>query len=466
KVKGISLELECADRLSKSLSRLAKGGIDVILLDLSLPDSQGLETFIEVYSKAPQVPIIVLSGLDDESLAVKAVGKGAQDYLVKGRVDSNLLVRSIRYAIERKQVEEALEKSERLYKELWDNAPVAYHTIDAKGIITAVNKTEARMLGYTPEEMVGKSIFEFILPEQRAEAQKRFTLKIAGQKVPKAEDRIYVKKDGSKIYVSIDDVLEYDSEGKVIGVRTTMIDVTEQKLLQEQLIQSEKLAAIGELISGVAHEMNNPLTGIIGFAQLLKEEASGLDKDKREQIEMIYLEAMRMKRIVSNLLSFARKSKPEKKTVSINKIVETVLDMRDYDLKVNNIKVNKELGKGLPQVEIDVQQIEQVFVNIINNAEQAMVEAHGRGILTIRTYTKNNTVKIEFIDDGPGIPKKNLKKIFDPFFTTKGVGKGTGLGLSVSYGMMKAHNGNIFAESEEGKGAKFTVELPIAKRKD
>ena len=363
----------------------------------------------------------------------------------------------------RKRADESLRKSENRFQELWDDAPVGYHTLDTNGIITRVNETEAKMLGHTKEQMVGKSIFQFIPPEQRKDANQRFKRKLAGERISKAEDTVYLRKDGREMFVSIDDVLERDSSGKAIGIRATMVDVTREKLLQEQLIRSEKLAAIGELISGVAHEMNNPLTAVTGFAQLLKEEARGLDKDRREQLEMICSEAMRVRKIVSNLLSFARKHKAQKRGVSINSIVETVLDMRGYELRVHNINVNKELEEKLPHVEADTQQIEQVFLNIINNAEQAMVEAHGKGNLTVRTYTSDNVVRAEFVDDGTGIPKENLRKIFDPFFTTKEVGKGTGLGLSVSYGIMKEHNGNILAESKKRKGAKFIIELPVMK---
>ena len=137
--------------------------------------------------------------------------------------------------------------------------------------------------------------------------------------------------------------------------------------------------------------------------------------------------------------------------------------MRSYELRVNNIDAHREFEEKLPRVEVDAQQIEQVFLNMMNNAEQAMAEAHGKGNLTIRTYGSDDVVRVEFIDDGPGIAKENLENIFDPFFTTKEAGKGTGLGLSVSYGIVKEHGGNILVESDEGKGTKFIIELPIVK---
>ena len=378
---------------------------------------------------------------------------GSVEYIIATGID----------VTQREQAEKSLRESENRYRELWDGAPVAYHTLDTEGIITCVNETEAKMLGYTKEEMVGESVFEFILPEQRKDAKQEFEQKLAGEKILKVEDRVYVRKDGSEILVSIDDVLERDGAGNVIGIRATMVDITKEKLLHGQLIQSEKLAAIGELVSGVAHEINNPLTAMIGFAQLLKRDAGGLDKDKQEQLEMVFSQGMRVKKIVANLLSFARRGKAERKEVNINGIVETVLGMRSYELRVNNINVHTEFEEKLSYVEVDAQQIEQVFLNMMNNAEQAMSEAHGKGNLTIRIYGSDDVVRVEFMDDGPGIAKENLENIFDPFFTTKEAGKGTGLGLSVSYGIIKEHGGNILVESEEGKGTKFIIELPIVK---
>ena len=238
--------------------------------------------------------------------------------------------------------------------------------------------------------------------------------------------------------------------------------ITKQKKLQEQLIQSEKMAAIGKLTAGTAHEINNPLTGIIGFSQLLKEE-SGLNKKQKEEMEMIYSQALRIKQIVSNLISFARKEKSEKKPVSINDLLNETLEKKSNELKNAGIKIVKEFIPQLPLVEANNGEIQQVFFNIITNAQQAMSSKvdNKKGNLTIKTYTKGDMVITEFIDNGQGIAKENLNKIFEPFFTTREVGKGTGLGLSVTYGIIKEHQGDISVESEIGKGTKFIIELPI-----
>lgn len=358
---------------------------------------------------------------------------------------------------ERKRAEEEIRRAAEEWSLTFDSITDLVSIQDRDFSLVRVNKAFAEVFKKKPEELIGKHCYEVVhgTKEPWPDCPHKEAL----------ETKKPVRKEffepNLAIYLEVSSLPIFNKKGEVVSAVHIASDITERKLLQEQLIQSEKLAAVGELISGVAHEINNPLTGIIGFAQLLKEEASGLNKDEQKQLELIYSEALRVKKIVSNLLSFARKQKPEKKPADINSVVEIVLDMRGYELRIDNISVNKEFEEELPRVEVDVQQMEQVFLNIINNAHQAMSEAHGKGNLTIRTYTKGDMVRIEFIDDGPGISKKNLTKIFNPFFTTKGVGKGTGLGLSVSYGIIKEHNGNIFAESEEGKGAKFIIELPI-----
>jgi signal transduction histidine kinase len=229
--------------------------------------------------------------------------------------------------------------------------------------------------------------------------------------------------------------------------------------MEEQLIVTDRLASIGELSSGIAHELNNPLTSVIGFSQLLME--GDVPENMRENLATIYDEAQRAAVIVKNLLTFARKHAPVKQMSQVNTVVEGVLKLRSYEQKVNNIEVEKHLAVNLPEIMMDSFQMQQVFLNIIINAEFAMLEAHQKGKLTVTTEVANNMVKISFADDGPGISEANLKRIFDPFFTTKEVGKGTGLGLSICHGIVTEHGGQIYVKSEIGQGATFIVELPL-----
>jgi len=227
---------------------------------------------------------------------------------------------------------------------------------------------------------------------------------------------------------------------------------------QEQLLQSEKMSAVGQLIAGVAHELNNPLTAILGYAQLLESE--GLNERAQDYVGKMFKQAQRTHRVVQNLLSFARQRKPERSEVDIRKVLEETLTLRDYDLKVNNIVVEKDLGTEAALVVADPHQIEQVFLNIINNAVDAVLEAGRSGKLKIRVYCENGDACAQFADDGPGI--KDPKRIFDPFYTTKSVGKGTGLGLSICYGIVKEHGGDITAHNASEGGAVIEVRLPMA----
>ena len=229
--------------------------------------------------------------------------------------------------------------------------------------------------------------------------------------------------------------------------------------MEEQLIVTDRLASIGELASGIAHELNNPLTSVIGFSDLLLDRE--VPDDIKEDLSIINKEAKRTAEVVKNLLTFARRHPGEKQPVDINKVIQEVLELRAYEQKVRNIQVNTKFAPDLPEIIADGFQLQQVFTNIIINAEYFMIEAHKRGILTITTEQVGDIIRASFADDGPGIAKENLGHLFDPFFTTKEVGKGTGLGLSICHGIVTAHDGKIYAESEPGKGATFVVELPL-----
>jgi two-component system NtrC family sensor kinase len=230
------------------------------------------------------------------------------------------------------------------------------------------------------------------------------------------------------------------------------------RLVQERLLQSEKMSSVGQLVSGVAHELNNPLTGIMGFAQLLLLRE--LDEASRKQVETIYAEAERASKIVSNLLTFARRRKAQKEPANLNTLIERVLELRNYDLRVRNIDVQLALDASLPETMLDTNQIQGVFLNVVLNAEQAMKDGSD-GTLRIETKASGRNVSISFEDSGPGMSAETVRRIFDPFFTTKEAGEGTGLGLTISYGIIEDHGGRIWAESELGRGTRFVIELPV-----
>lgn len=229
---------------------------------------------------------------------------------------------------------------------------------------------------------------------------------------------------------------------------------------QHQLIQSEKLSAVGQFVAGVAHELNNPLTSVVGFAELLQITVK--DEKISGHLDRIAQSAHRCHKIVHSLLSFARQYPPERKLVALQPVVEEVLEIMAYDLRTSNVTIVREWAPSLPVILADAHQLQQVFVNILGNARQAMEPAQREGRIVIRTINMGSSVAVEFEDNGPGIRPEHLAKIFDPFFTTKPVGKGTGLGLSLSYGIIQEHGGKISARSEHGHGATFAIELPAA----
>jgi two-component system NtrC family sensor kinase len=257
-------------------------------------------------------------------------------------------------------------------------------------------------------------------------------------------------------------VVSAGNDGGLIMLR----DQTDERLLQERLLQSEKMASVGQLVSGVAHELNNPLTGVMGFAQLLL--ARDLDETVRIQIQTIYGEAERAAKIVQNLLTFARRRRPSKEMADVNALLQRVLELRSYDFAARGISLDMTLDTRMPPVWADPDQIQQVLFNVIKNAEQAMLDANGSGKLTVITRGADTGIRVSVQDDGPGIPPEIARRIFDPFFTTKDAGEGTGLGLTICYSIIDEHGGRIWTENlppsvdrPAGGGAVFHIDLPV-----
>lgn len=370
----------------------------------------------------------------------------------------------MRDVTEHKKAEQALRESEAHYSALVRSLTDAVFKI-RDGTITWCNERVEAVYGYTRNDLVGRKVSS-LFPEDinRREFLGEVSTTIMGQGFFRGTGNVK-KKDGSIAYVEYaislipqSDPVELVALGHDITARKHAEE--EKRKLEEQLSLAGRLAAVGELAAGIAHELNNPLAAIQGFAELLTTNGS-LDDTGKKGILTIYREAHRAATITGNLLSFARGHHTSKSLVPINEALRETLDFRAHQLKVNNIELVTELQPDLPQTMADFQQMKEVFINIINNAEQAMLEAHGRGRLLVRTNIEGTTIKIVFIDDGPGISEENLEKIFDPFFTTKEVGKGTGLGLSICYGLIQAHGGRIYATSKLGQGATFVVEIPI-----
>lgn len=245
---------------------------------------------------------------------------------------------------------------------------------------------------------------------------------------------------------------------KVLLYEETALAYNNLRNAQEQLLQSEKMSAIGQLISGVAHELNNPLTAILGYAQLLETEPIG--ERAQDYVRKLYLQTQRTHRVVQNLLSFSRQRKPIHSQVDLRQVMEDTFSLREFDLKLNNVHTERSYDPAVPFIKGDAHQLEQVFLNIINNAVDAIMDSGRAGSLKVRIYARDHQVCVEFRDSGPGL--KDPSKIFDPFYTTKKLGKGTGLGLSICYGIVKEHGGEIVAFNHVQGGAVFQLKLPVA----
>jgi two-component system NtrC family sensor kinase len=274
--------------------------------------------------------------------------------------------------------------------------------------------------------------------------------------------------DGSAVWVEVTARAETAGPAGKVHLEALVRDVSERKKLDDQsrdlyqqLLQAEKMAALGQTISGVAHELNNPLATILSWAERLAERE--LDEKARRGVEVILGEAERAARIVRNLLTFARKRQSTRSMIDLNQVVQETLTLRSYEQRLTNIDVITALAAGLPQVFADAHQIQQVLLNLVINAEQAMIAANGRGSMVLRSWhdVDRDAVVLEVTDDGPGVAPEMKSKIFDPFFTTKEVGKGTGLGLTVAYAIVQEHCGRIRVESQP-TGASFIVELPVS----
>ncbi|HEU4387870.1 MAG TPA: ATP-binding protein [Blastocatellia bacterium] len=458
---GSTIDLEWAPSYDAGIQAILRGHHDVCLVDYRLGARTGLELLRETAGSGFKTPMILLTGQGDREVDVEAMRAGASDYLVKAQMTPALLERTIRYAVDRARTLQALRRSEERFRFLIEKAHDIITILDTDGLMLYVSPSVERVLGYQQAELVGKNIVYFVHPDDISRVVESFTRmgEVTGSGAP-VEYR-FLHKDGSwRFLESVANNLLQDPV--VAGVVVNSRDISARKQLQEQLIQSEKMAALGQLVAGVAHELNNPLTSVIGYAQLLLADPQ-IRPEQKERVDLIYREAERTRRIVNNLLSFARQHKPSRTAADLNDLIGRTLELRAYDMRVNNIAVHQNL-REIPRVLADEHQIQQVLLNIIMNAEQAIRSSKKSGSLTVETGSASmdgrEEVTVRIADDGPGIKPDHLTRIFDPFFTTKPVGQGTGLGLSISYGIVKEHTGRIWAESTPGYGTSFFIQLP------
>jgi PAS domain S-box-containing protein len=359
---------------------------------------------------------------------------------------------------ERRKLERQLLQQEEFRRHMLESFPDLILVIDLQEHYTFVSSRVHDLLGYLPEDLLGKKISE--TADHSPELAALYHDVVSGNRTFGAAEYSARHRDGTWRTMRGSASQLFDADAKIGGVIMSVRDITTERKLEQQIVQSERLAAMGAMIGGVAHELNNPLTSILGVSELLQD--SQTSDAARKQVGILQQQARRAAEIVHNLTYFSRPPAPGKTPVSLGEIVERTLNLHAYSLRKNSITVDFLPEPTLPRVQGDPHQLMQVFLNLILNAEQAIREARDRGTLRIRLGTSGDSVWASFQDDGPGIPADVVGSIFDPFYTTKRPGRGTGLGLSICKAVMKEHNGTIEAANAPGGGAVFTVTLKAA----
>jgi len=361
---------------------------------------------------------------------------------------------------ERRKMEAQIRQQELFRQRLLESFPDLILVADLEERYTFASSRIRDLLGYRPEELVGKKIED--LQDHSPEFTALYRDVASGKQLFGSSEYGARHRDGSWRTMRASASQLFDAENKLSGVIISVRDITVEKKFEEQIIQSERLAAMGQMLGGFAHELNNPLTTLLGMSELLKDGET--NETRAKQLGMLHQQARRATEIVQNLMYFSRPTAPGKAQVDIGELVDRTLHLQAYALRKGNITVDFLKTEGLPQVLADPHQLMQVFLNLILNAEQAIREIRDKGTLRIRVGKTDHTVWASFQDDGPGIALEILPNIFDPFYTTKRPGRGTGLGLSICKAVLKEHGGNVEGSSIQGGGAIFTVSLPIQPR--
>ena len=448
---------------------------DAILLDLSLPDSSGLATVATVCEAAYDVPIVVLTSEADDTMAVQAVQRGADDYLPKQTTDGTVLMRSLRYSLERAALRRSLRQREARFRALVENSYDAISLVDENFYIVYDSRAVERVTGFTPEERIGHRVDEFLHPDDVAAIAEQYRYCLTHpDEVLRFEFR-YLHKDGVYRWgeaIGVNRLQDPTVQAVVVNHR----DITdrramEQRLRQseEQLRQAQKMEAVGRLAGGVAHDFNNVLTAIFGYSDLLLEQFT-LDDPRRADVQEIRRSAERAATLTRQLLAFSRKQVMQPRLLNLNEVIANVQNLLRR-LVGEDIQVQLELEPSLTPVMADPGQMEQVLMNLAANARDAMPEG---GRLDISTATARvdaerferpglkpgHYATLVVHDTGTGMAEHVRTHIFEPFFTTKEQGKGTGLGLATVYGIVKQSGGGIYVDSGEGQGTTFIVYLP------
>jgi len=426
--------------------------INKIIQGESRVPTQEIEVFNRLGQSLPvEMDLIRIEGGETLSVMVQL-----RDITERKRLEQQLQGYREELEVKVKERTREIEETKQYLENLLENANDVIYTLDTDQRFTYVN-SKVEIWGYRKEDLIGRPYLSLLSKRHRGRRLKS-TLDIGAKQVYEVE---VMSRTGEARAVMVSVSPLCDPEGGILGVLGIARDVTETKKLEQQIQNSEKLASVGKLAAGVAHEINNPLGGILNCLYNLRKRT--VSPARQEE----YLASMedglrRVQKIVRQLLDFSQQHDPEFSSTDINAVVERVLVLTNHALLANQIRLDKQLPPDLPELMVDRHMMEQVLMNLILNAVQAI---KGSGTITIRTRVIEETCQIDVEDTGCGIPPNVLPRIFDPFFTTKGTGEGTGLGLSVSLGIVERHGGQIRVDSEVGKGTVFTVCLPLTRER-
>jgi len=359
---------------------------------------------------------------------------------------------------EQKMFQSQLQRERDFNQKILNTTQSMILVLDTAGLISYANR-RCFESGYREDELIGHRLVDWVEPSHQESFEAALETTAQGHQVENLEPRVR-RSDGSMGHFSISLSPMRDEQNVVNSVVVVMTDITDASLLQAKLAHSERMATIGRLVSGVAHEVNNPLAAILGFTDLLLENPA-IPDNAREDLQIILHEAQRTKDIVQDLLSFARQRPVQRELVQVNSVLRQTIKLRSYDFASHGVEVSEDFDENLAPALGDAQQLQQVFLNILNNAYDAVQEAGQRGSISIRTRREADLIEVAFTDNGTGVT--DPERIFDPFFTTKQAAKGTGLGLSICYGIVRAHGGEIFCANNEGaQGCTFKIRIPVA----
>src|SRR3989304_6027689 len=423
--------VETAERGEDGLEKVRTRPFDATIVDIKLPDISGLDLLKALKEASPETEVIFITGYASLQTAIQAINGAAFAYLVKPFEMDHLLA-TLAKALEKQRLTRALRESEERYRLITENVNDAIFLIDLEGRILFSNRRGTELTGYHLEEFRDRPIFSLLTPEGAQQAYARLQAAFAGQGVAPFFEAEVIRKDGSRFWAEVSGT-NVVKDGQVLGRLAVARDITERKRLQEQLIQSEKLATLGQLIAGIAHELNNPLAAMVGHAQMLR--LGQQDPKVAARAEKIVDAALRATRIVRNFLTAARRHHPERAAASVNDTATQNLELLAYQLRVSNIEVESALAPDLPQIAGAPHQLQQVVLNLVNNAIQAMAPGgQGRLGVTSSFSPDRSTIRLAVTDNGPGVPPEHLPRVLEPFFTTKTQGEGTGVGLDIAQG--------------------------------